>query len=312
MGEAMRSKSTYPLFITMLLSAGAIRAQTWFPTGANWQHEYFNWSVQGYTRMVADGDTLLGGEQARVLRREIVAAYASPPYPVSTFPRSPFAVLESAGLVRIWVDPQATFDTLWNMNAAPGDRWRMAPMTESIVCDPVSYTEVVDTGHVSIDGILLRWLAVDNHFIWSGPDLGVQRDTIIERIGPSWHYFTSHDFCNGRVDGADGGALRCYTDGELNYNRIAPWSCETLLGVAEAPAHTMARMITDGEGCFRVRLAGPFSSVRLELFDATGRVLGDRAVRNDDLVGIGAASFLFYRITDGQGHVLGSGTVASD
>lgn len=228
MGEAMKRRSAGLLCMTVLFCTGAARAQSWFPTGATWQHEYFNGAFQGYTRMLAAGDTLLGGQQARVLRCEIVAAYASPPYPVSTFPRSPFAVLESAGLVRIRVDSQSAFDTLWNMNAVPGDRWQMAPMTEPILCAPESYTEVVDTGHVSIDGGQLRWLAVDNHFFLNGPALGVQRDTLMERIGPTLHCFTPHDFCNGQVDGADGGALRCYTDADISYSRIAPWSCETL------------------------------------------------------------------------------------
>jgi len=298
--------------VSALSLAGSSFAQSWFPIGATWQHEYFNWSFLGYTRMVADGDTLLGGEQARVLRREIIAAFIEPPHQVQAFSRSPFAVTESQGLVRIWVASQSAYDTLWNMNAVPGDQWQMAPMTAPIVCDPESYTEVVDTGHVSIDGVQLRWLAVDNHFVWSGPELGVQRDTIIERIGPTLHYFTPHDLCNGQVDGADGLALRCYTDAEISYNRTAPWSCETLLGITDAETRASTGLFIAGAGACRVQLPGTNASARLELFDATGRVVRQLAVQNGDVVPVRAKGLVIYRFTDNTGSPLGTGSLVMD
>lgn len=288
-------------------------AQSWFPTGATWQHEYFNvGAFVGYTRMVAVGDTLLGGEQARVLHREIIAAYTVPPYPVTTFPRSPFSVTESEGLVRIWVDSQAAYDTLWNINALPDDRWRMAPMTESIVCGPESYTVVADTGHVSINAIQLRWLAVDHHYILDDLEWNVQRDTIIERIGPTLHYFTPHDFCSGQADGAGGGALRCYTDAEITYSRITPWSCETLLGIADAAGRAAAALVSDAAGACRVQLPSTNASAWLELFDATGRVLKQFTVKHGDVVPISAKGVLAYRLTDGQGKLIGAGSLVVD
>lgn len=216
----------------LTLCATTAHTQSWFPDGAQWHHAYFNGGFIGYVRMEVNGDTLLAGQEARVLNRTVVAA-GFDGGPISTWTKEPFAVRESAGLVSIWSPAQQAFDTLWNMNAVPGDRWQLAPVTEPNVCDATSYSEVIDTGHVSISGIHLRWLAVDLHYIWEGSEWDVRRDTIMARIGSSLLYFTPHDFCNGQLDGADGGALRCYTDADLSYSRIAPWSCETLLGVPE-------------------------------------------------------------------------------
>lgn len=309
MAEAMRYAKISVALWSVILCAAEVQGQSWFPTGATWQHEYFNGGAfVGYTRMVADGDTMLGGQQARVLRREIVAAYIAPPHPVQTYPRSPFSVTESEGLVSIWVDSASEYDTLWNMNALPGDRWQLAPMTEPIVCDPESYALVVDTGHTSIADVDLRWLAVDIHYIWDGLEWYLLRDTIVERFGPTLSYFTPHDYCNGQADGADGGPLRCYSDADLSYSRIAPWSCETLLSVADASRPSQARLLrVEGHGC-RVELPTT-ETADLELFDGVGRRLEQLRVSHGDLVQPAVMGFLAYRFTDAAGHILGAGAV---
>ncbi len=284
-----------------------MHAQTWFPDGAQWHHEYFNGAFIGYNRMEADGDTLLAGETARILRRTVVTANFDGG-PISVWPFSPFAAIEELGLVRIWVPTEQTFDTLYNMNAVPGDQWRLAPMPEPIVCDPESYAMVVDTGHISVSGTELRWLAVDLHYLWDGPAWDVQRDTIIERIGSTLMYFTPHDLCNGQLDAAEGGALRCYADADLGYSRIEPWSCETLLNVADVSKPANARLLSiAGHGC-RVELP-PSSTALLELFDGTGRRLRRLHVRHGDLVQPAVTGYLAYRFTDTSGRTLGAGAL---
>jgi hypothetical protein len=305
MGQAMKNICT----AFCLACLGPAAAQSWFPDGATWQHHYFNvGAFLGYTRMVADGDTMLGGQQARVLRRETVTAFVTPPHGVQTTSRWPFAVTETEGLVSIWVDPQSAYDTLWNMNALPGDSWRLAPMTESIICDPESYAVVIDTGHTTISGVDLRWLAVDLHYLYQGIEEAIERDTIIERIGSTSHYFTPHDFCIGWVDGGDGLDLRCYTDAQISYNRT-PLACESLLSISEVPAQAPTRLVHDGPGALRVLMQAETPFARLELYDATGRRLMDLRVRDGDPLRPGAAGMLVYRFTDPAGRSIGAGKV---
>ncbi len=301
-------RNTFTVFAFWLACLGPAAAQSWFPDGATWQHNYFNGGFVGYIRMVADGDTLLGGQQARVLRREIVVAGLDPPHFVSVWPREPFGVTQSEGLVSIWVPSEQTFDTLWNMNALPGDSWRLAPMTEFITCDPESYAVVIDTGHTTISGVDLRWLAVDLHYLYQGIEEAMERDTIIERIGPTWHYFTPHDFCIGWVDGGDGLDLRCYTDAEISYNRTT-LSCESLLNIGEVPAQAPTRLVNDGAGALRVLMRAETPFARLELYDGTGRRLMDLRVRDGDPLRPDAAGMLVYRFTDAAGRSIGVGKV---
>jgi hypothetical protein len=109
---------------------------------------------------------------------------------VYTLHLDPYCVQESDGLSLIHV-PGVGFDTLYNMNAGVGDRWNLSPLPEQ--CDSTSYLEVVDTGLAAIDGMQLRWMAVDIHF----PELNwVFQDTIIERIGTMVSYFLRRTFAS--------------------------------------------------------------------------------------------------------------------
>jgi hypothetical protein len=282
MVEAMKYfRKAITLWLLILCATNAY-TQSWFPGGAQWHHEYFNGAFIGYIHMEADGDTLIAGQQAQVLRRTVVAA-SFDGGPLTVWHFVPLAAIEESGLVRVWVPSELAFDTLWNMNAAPGDQWNLAAMTEPTVCDPESFVSVVDTGHIFLSGTDLRWLAVDLHYFLSGTEWNVERDTIIERIGSTLLYFTPHDFCNGQLDGADGGALRCYSDTELSYSRIAPWSCETLLSITDVEKPLRAELLpVVGHGC-RVQLAAG-TAARLELFDGVGRRLKQLQVRDGDLV----------------------------
>jgi hypothetical protein len=306
MGDAIRSM--YALAGFVLAFHG--QAQPWFPDGALWHHEYFNGAFTGYVRMEVDGDTLLAGQEARVLKRTVVAA-SFDGGPQAVWPFLTWAAYEESGIVRIWVPSQQAFDTLWNMNAVPGDQWRLGAMTEPILCDSESFVVVADTGHLTFSGVDLRWLAVDLHYIWDGTEWDVQRDTIIERIGPTLMYFTPHDHCNGQLDGAEGLDLRCYSDAEVSYSRIAPWSCETLLGVPTESAPLPARLVPISGGC-SVQLSVEGVTAQLDLFDGTGRHLRQVSVRHGDLIQCGTAGFLTYRFIDATGRVLGAGALIVD
>jgi hypothetical protein len=297
--------------VIILFFAQHVRAQSWFPEDATWQHEYWNvGAFIGYTRMVAEGDTVLGDEQARVLRRETVAAFVSPPHEVSVYPRYPFFVHESGGLVRIWEEWRNAFGLLYDMNAVPGDQWSMALPYDYRICDTTSFVLVLDTGILVLNDIPLRWLAVERHYILQGEVWNVHADTVIERIGYTTGYFAPHDACNAAADGDDGRDLRCYTDDLVSYKRIQPWSCETLLGLDEelisdrpvlVPLNNLPRTYT-----LRGAYAG---ALVLQGHDALGR-MGIRAQLPPQAVvdlSDQAPGVFLYRLLDQQGVVVSTG-----
>lgn len=297
------------LLITLLEALPGV-AQSWFPEGATWQHEFSPvGATVGYTRMVADGDTILGGEQARVLRRVTMAASLSPPHAVDVTPRSPFIVHENGGLVRIWEAGRNAFTLLYDMNAVPGDQWTMALPNNWHVCDTASVVQGLDTGTIEVGEVPLRWLAVERHYILDGAEWFVQADTVIERMGYTTGYFVPHEACNAALDGDEGRDLRCYTDDVVSYKRIQAWSCESLLAVSEATAEQDAGLVPLGDGAYQAQLPAAKGSVQFTLFDASGRQLQERSVRDGDVIVIAQQGVGIYHFLDAQSQVIGRGRV---
>jgi hypothetical protein len=257
--------------------------------------------------MVVDGDTLLGGEQARVLRRETVAATLSPPHSVDVTPRSPLIVRENGGLVRIWEAGRNAFTLLYDMNALPGDQWTMALPNNWHVCDTASFVQVLDTGTIEVDEVPLRWLAVERHYILDGAEWFVQADTVVERIGYTTDYFVPHEACNAALDGDEGRALRCYTDDVISYKRIQPWSCESLLAMSEVTAEHRAGLVPLGDGAYRVQLPATEGGTQFTLFDLSGRQLQQRSVRDGDVIVMAEQGVGIYHFLDQQAQVIGRG-----
>jgi hypothetical protein len=110
------------------------------------------------------------------------------------------------------------------------------------------------------------------------------------------------------VDGDEGRELRCYTDDEISYKRIQPWSCETLLSVPTAiGAAEAAQLVPLGDGRHRVVLPVPHGVAQLTLFDAAGRQLEHHAVRDGEVLD-GSLGFAVYQLRDAGG-LLGVGRV---
>jgi hypothetical protein len=221
----------------------------------------------------------------------------------------PFVVQESGGQVRIWEEWRNAFAVLYDMNALPGDQWMMPVLIEGNVCDTTSFVEVVDTGTMVVDDVLLRWSAVERHYIMDGTEWNVFADTVIERVGFTTGYFSPHDACNAALDFDEGSELRCYTDDEISYKRIQPWSCETLLAVpAVTDAGTAAQLVPLGDGRHRVVLPAPHGAAQLTLFDAAGRQLEHHTVRDGEVLGGASQGFAVYQLRDAGG-LLGVGRV---
>ena len=258
------------LAIALLQFGLAVPAQTWFPDNAVWHFGYFNGSFEGYVRMEVAGDTLLAGQTGRRLQRSRTVLNHNDQL-VSTQLMDDLVVRYADGVVWVYVPAIATYDTLYHFDAIPGDRWQLAELSAPILCDPESWMEVTGTGTVSISGIALRYLAVDVHYL--GPVPMVLQDTIIERIGSTQQYFLSHDYCNGAVDGAEGGSPRCYSDNDVSYIL-----CDLSLGLQTFTAGRIIAYPNPGSDLLQFEVPEGSGPLSVQLHDATGRVVLERSL----------------------------------
>lgn len=203
--------------IGMLLSLASF-AQDWAPIGATWHYSSYLQSIpptQGVVRLEATLDTIVNGQATRKVE-------------LSTGTSIFTHLLD--GVVWIHVPSTDAFDTLYNFNAVPGDRWSFAPLPDPQVCLSDSWVEVLDTGTVTIDDIPLRWLAVNNHNVTDDSDL-VVADTIVERLGSIPFYMLPHEFCNSLVSPGVISSLRCYLDHEISYMDPLIQACDPGTGI---------------------------------------------------------------------------------
>ncbi len=252
----MRSQRTL-LTITLAFTAVLpVISQIWCPPGATWTYTFSNsWTTEGYARFTYWGDTLIDGFTSQ--RIDAYLEYVD--YPSDTtyaFQDGPYYTSVSGDLVSIW--DGVAFDTLYDFNAAPGDHWQAAMPDggESWV-----YSVVADTGTLVIDGLTLRFLALQNG------------DTIAERLGLFNGYFLPWV---GMIIDAAGGPLRCYSDVDIDHTRWWwDFGCASWLGQDEPRAATTI-MLSPNPGEDQLTLSGLVGTPEVLIMDATGRVCSRR------------------------------------
>lgn len=288
--------------LLLALSTYGVHAQSWFNDEAEWHFAYGNsGAVVGYVHGSIGGDTVLDGLSARKLELHRYASFIGT---TQVFEEAvPDRVVRySDGIVWVHVPALAAFDTLYDMHAVPGQRWRLAELSDASLCGPESYMEVTDTGTTSRYGPDLRWLGVVVHYAgdWS---LGVIHDTIVERIGTLGMYILPHDLCLTIVDGGEGGLPLCYKDTEVDYQWDPEIPCDRALRVGSVmpapsitlgpnPASEWLRMGTSDTGPMRVAV-----------FDAQGRSLLTRTLANPtEPINIAALAAGSYIVCVAQQH----------
>jgi hypothetical protein len=134
-------------------------------------------------------------------------------------------------MAMIFVPGLDLFDTLFNINAVPGDWWGMVPLPEPMWCTTDSWVEVVDTGTTLLNNVPLRWLAVDYHFLAEEVEY-VEPDTILERLGPKGFFMLPHEWCNQAVSPGVISDLYCYSDAVIDYMDPGIVDCDLGMGIA--------------------------------------------------------------------------------
>lgn len=228
-------------------------AQVWCPPGATWSYTYSNgWSHEGYARFTYTGDVVLND----TLAQRITIHEEGMDWPNNTtfsWEDSVFTAVHG-DLVSIWTG--ARFDTLYYFGALPGDHWQRTVLNDM---ESMQLEVVQDTGSTVIDGIPLRYLAMEDG------------DTLMERLGSLTGFMLPW---TALMMDAPGGSLRCYADGDIDFK--ASWwayGCASWAGLEELnSAVTFSLSPNPGNGT--AHLAWPaFREFDLEVRDALGRIV---------------------------------------
>lgn len=240
----------------VLSLVSGVSAQIWCPPGATWTYTFSNsWTTEGYARFMYTGDTVINGLASQRIDGYLEYDY----YPFDTtyaVEDGPYYTSVNEGLVSIWDGVE--FDTLYDFNAVPGDHW-LATMPDG--GESWVYSVVADTGTLVIDGLSLRFLALQNG------------DTIAERLGQFNSYFLPW---TGMIIDAAGGPLRCYADMDIDHTRWWwDFGCASWLGQDE-PHAVAAITLSPNPGEDQVTLSGLVGTPEVLVIDATGRVCSRR------------------------------------
>src|SRR6186713_1788775 len=147
--------------LLLLLQVGSEKSfsQTaWFSPESTWYDRFGDFTVTAYIRQTVILDTVIDGTPCKKL--ELFRASVNyPDFSYSELITHQY-VYEADGVVYGWTG-NPVFDTLYNFQALPGDRWNMNALLGNGCLD--GYIEVVDTGYTLINGVSMKFLEVNYH-----------------------------------------------------------------------------------------------------------------------------------------------------
>ena len=247
--------------VAITLSSIPLSAQDWAPIGAVWHYRTY---IQGFPPLSSSiryevvADTVINGQATR----KVTAGHE-----VTTF-----YTHDVEGLVLAYVPMASSFDTLFNFNALPGERWSMVPLPDPLACTTESWVEVVDTGSTMIDAVPLRWLAVNYHNITDDQEF-VGTDTIVERLGSKSQFMLPQELCNTLVSPGSTFDLLCYSDNTIAYVQPAIVHCNPGSAIPSNATHSALELVPNpGSDGFTLK-ANEASQAMITVPDARGALV---------------------------------------
>ncbi len=210
------------LFISFLFSSiCAIRAQSWCHQGAEWYYTKISQSQPTYLKITYAGTVTVNSYTCQQLDC-LYGTLNSSNMPVYSSTSACYYTYISNNIVYLAIDNTSTFDTLYNFDAVPGDKWLLPDNNVIGLSCVKSKLTVADTGHRVIQGVNLKWLKVT---ISNGSPI---LDTIYERFGLKQNFYLSFDVCSSSHDNWAGGPLRCYSDNQISNYKNVSFACDYL------------------------------------------------------------------------------------
>lgn len=275
----MQIKIHITLFFILAFVTG-IKCQVWCPTGAEWTYSYTYVYPQanGYVVLKYTGDTLLNTLTYKKLSGTFYGTNAAYGSGTVTLQHEKYYIRPNNKLVHVYngITPE---DTLFNFNAAPGDKWLRARMSGT-VCNATRRTvTVLDTGSVVINGITLKKIVlsyVRGLFVGSGTTS--YTDTVVEKIGSTkfhlipWTCETATPMPD--VSGSfPAGNFRCYKDNFFtSYQKPGMPGCYSPVGINELNEFESISIFPNpNSGVFNVYINERLKNASAQIMDYGGR-----------------------------------------
>lgn len=211
-------------------------SQNWCPAGATWYYTDESATMSGYSKLTYSHDTIINSIGCKIITHYAEGDGIFGHYAGFRF-SSPYFTYEQNGVAYLYNNKEGNnkFDTLFNINAQIGDKWRF-PLVDTICADSTYFMKVLNTGTKTLNGFNLKWL-----YIKTGPipypgsgDFLYGFDTITERFGPRYDDICYGLICNNSADECAHGGLRCYSDDAFGvYSTGLTSSCDYLTGTTE-------------------------------------------------------------------------------
>lgn len=230
-------------------------AQNFVPPGATW-HYANSLFYPFWEKMVYEKDTLVAGKNC--MKMHIERQFFGQAGPGAPF--SPSALQHSSRLFYQEGDtlfegtPNSSYRILFVFNASVGDRWETAPpVSYDSTCTLYNYTELIDTGTVSINGRNLRYWDVapaDSSFM-------AMSGRFIEQIGYlNGGFYTqfqgpSPEICHDIFVDAAYYVFSCFESDSIGFYNVPQWpysECEfnfSLDATAGPDLHIFPNPVTD-------------------------------------------------------------------
>ena len=231
-------------------------------------------------RIRVANDSVIQGVAVKALSRERYFRVVEPlADQISVEDLGSIYMAEVGDIVLLYDEVEQEFDTLYDMAAAPGDSFGF-PSIYTFSCGPLDRCVVLDTGTMVMQGLPLKWLAVEWTYVYDPTDppwIVAVPDTIIERIGAVNSYIYSMDGYFGATDGNEGGPMRCYSDMDISYNAgiVDLFSTEPLcdlLPTSVAQLEAERVLLYPDPGTDQLVVTGDREKT-IELFDGCGRTV---------------------------------------
>jgi hypothetical protein len=256
----------------------SMKAQLWFPQGAQWYYKAVTFpNTSAYVELIKTGTTTIGGKTCANLNgtyKGALLGFGPTTITIANFQN--INTYEENNIVFVYNSYIAAFDTLVNFNATIGDTWKQA-ISANCTITPVA--TVIDTGHVTINGLFLKRIKVT--YVNGGTN------TFIEKIGSVSSFFLPYSNC---LLDEPAGYFVCYSDDNFPLHDNGLGVCKFSVGLNDLdPEYNKLQIYPNpNNGLLNIQLQdASLNNCTIKLTNVLGQeVRIDEQIKQNDLISI--------------------------
>jgi hypothetical protein len=267
-------------FITFaFFSINANCQMNWAPEGATWHFSYGEVCFNGYNMTEVQGDSIVGGQQCKVLKSHIYGYSCGGSY--ASFVLEDELTYADNDRVYHWTGD--SFEILYDFLLEPGDIYVVGAYSP---CEDGDSLLVTETGVLNINGVNLRYYDVQllNNFFG-----GSLYGRIVERLGPIESYLFPLPHC--LFDIMQSGPFRCYQDAEFGvYSSSVFPNCDYLGMNDISSTQEMISYPNPTSSDLRIQLPNTDNWI-IRLYNMSGQLISTEKISGNNLLDLNLQNF---------------------